>query len=384
MNAVADKPKADVLDSRSVAAAPARGKPKLLRLGAVAVVLIGGAVVANWWFTEGLFIESTDNAYVQADIAVLGPRIDGIVASVNVADNQPVKAGDVLWTLAADDRQAQLDQARASVAEADAAVQVAQRQVVQQQAVIAAAEAAIASAQAEQVRAAAEAGRTQSLVGAGWTSRQANDQAVADRLKADAAVGSAQAQRDAAVQGLAVAQANLVQTQARAATARSQAHIAEINLSYTVTRAPFDGVVGNKAVRVGQYVAPGQQLLALSPTELYVVANFKETQLTRMQPGQSVTLAADIDTARVLHGTVDSVAPASGALFSLLPPENATGNFTKVVQRFPTKLRIAADDVAKAAWLRAGLSVTAEVDTRDGTPVRRGLIGAALARLGIN
>ncbi len=395
MNAVIDKPKAEarsgqsapdtVTGTNAVAARTPPSRRKLLRIGALVVVLVGAAVVANWWFVEGTYIESTDNAYVQADIAVLGPRIDGIVTSVNVGDNQAVKQGDVLWTLSTDDRQAQLDQARAAQAEADAGVVVADRQLGQQQANIAAADAAIAAAQAEQVRATTDAGRSQALVGAGWTSRQANDTAVADRLKADAGVGSALAQKQSAVQGLAVAQANLAQAQARATTARTQVHIAEVNLDYTVTRAPFDGVVGNRALRVGQYVAPGQQLLALAPHNLYVVANFKETQLARMKPGQLVTLTPDIDTSLVVHGRVDSLAPATGALFSLLPPENATGNFTKVVQRIPTKLVIDQDDAAKAAgWLRAGLSVTAEVDTRPGSPKRLGIIGAALARLGMN
>ena len=385
MNAVTDKPQpadqkpASLLHSEP----PVRSRRKLLRGVALAAVLVGAVVAANWWFTEGVYIQSTDNAYVQSDIAVLGPRIDGLVASVNVADNQMVKAGDVLWTLETADRQAQLDQARAAVAEADAAASVAQRQIAQQQATLAAADANIASADAERVRAATDAGRSRALVGSGWTSRQADDQAHADNLKAEAAYVSAQAMREQAAQGLAVAQAAAAQAQAHLATAQAQAHIAEVNLGYTTTRAPMDGIVGNKAVRVGMYVAPGQQLLALAPPQLYVIANFKETQLARMKPGQNVVLTADIDTSKTVIAHVDSIAPASGAQFSLLPPENATGNFTKVVQRFPTKLVIAADDAAKAPWLRAGLSVTAEVDTRDGNPVRHGLIGSALARLGL-
>jgi membrane fusion protein (multidrug efflux system) len=385
MNAVPDKPKADMPAEQSMPDAPPRKARNMLRPAAVVLALLAVVVLVNWWFVEGVYIESTDNAYVQSDIAVLGPRIDGIVASVNVADNQVVKQGDVLWTLQPDDRQAQLDQAQASLAETEAAVEVSRRQVSQQQAAIAMADAAIASAQAEQTRAAADAVRSQTLVGAGWTSHQANDLAVAERLKADAAAGSARAQRDEAVQGLAVAQANLAQAQARATTARAQVHIAEVNLAYTTTRAPFDGIVGNKGVRVGQYVAPGQQLLALSPPDLYVVANFKETQLARMKPGQRVVFTPDIDASRVVHGTVDSLAPATGALFSLLPPENATGNFTKVVQRVPAKLVIDRDDAARAAgWLRAGLSVTAEVDTRDGTHRELGILGTALAQLGLN
>jgi len=382
MNAVTDKTTLAHSPARSAAEAPSR--KKLLRGMALVAVVVGAAVAANWWFTEGLFIQSTDNAYVQSDIAVLGPRIDGIVASVNVADNQAVKAGDVLWTLDPADRQAQLDQARAQVAEAAQAIIVAERQLAQQQAVIASADAGIAAARAEQDRAGADAVRSQALVGGGWTSHQADDQARADHLKADAATATAVAQRESAVQGLSVAQANLAAAQARRVTAEAQAHIAEVNLAYTVTRAPNDGIVGNKAVRVGMYVAPGQQLLALTPQALYVVANFKETQLTHMQPGQDVDLTADIDPDHPVIAKLDSIAPATGALFSLLPPENATGNFTKVVQRVPTKLVISPEEAAKAPWLRAGLSVIAEVDTRNGHPKRLGVIGSALARLGLN
>lgn len=389
MNAVLEKPKPAETGTRTTKAPRHAGKGSgragLLRGVALIAVLVVGAATINWWVTEGSAIESTDNAYVQSDIAVLGPRVDGIVASVPVTDNQLVHKGDVLWTLQTDDRQAQLDQAKASAAEQAAAVEVAQRQVVQAQAAIGNAEAAIVSARAEQARAVADAGRSSTLVGAGWTSRQANDLAVADRQKADAAVTSAEAQRAVAVEALAVAQAQLSQAQAKLATTQAQVKLAAVNLAYTTTTAPFDGVVGNKGVRIGQYVAPGQQLLALAPptSQLYVVANFKETQLAHMKPGQGVTLTPDIDTSQVIHGTVDSVAPATGALFSLLPPENATGNFTKVVQRYPVKLVFNADEVAKSPWLRAGLSVTTDVDTRDGHQPVRGLIGSALHALGL-
>jgi membrane fusion protein, multidrug efflux system len=383
MNAVTETMKRPDAQATPVAKSGALRR-RLLRGAAAIVVVAGVAATAHWWFAEGAYIESTDNAYVQSDIAVLAPRIDGIVASVNVADNQRVKAGDVLWTLDTADRQAQLDQARAALAEATQAVQVARLDIGQQQAAIESADAAIASAKAEQVRATTDAERSRALVGQGWTSRQADDQANADRLKADAALTSAQAQRSAAEQALAIAQANVVEAQAHQATAATQVHIAEVNLSYTVTRAPGDGVVGNKAVRVGMYVAPGQQLLAFTPENLYVVANFKETQLTRMKPGQNVVLTADIDPDHPIDAKVDSLAPATGALFSLLPPENATGNFTKVVQRVPTKIVISADQAAKAPWLRSGLSVVADVDTRQGHPQRLGLWGSTLAWIGLN
>jgi membrane fusion protein (multidrug efflux system) len=154
-------------------------------------------------------------------------------------------------------------------------------------------------------------------------------------------------------------------------------------MAYTVIRAPFDGIVGNRAAEIGQHVTPTTQLIAVAPLpgRLYVVANFKETQLRRMQPGMKVRLIPDIDSDAVVNGRVDSLAPATGALFSLLPPENATGNFTKVVQRVPVKLVLDPSDAMTAGWLRAGLSVTAEVDTRGPDAERLGLFGAAAATL---
>jgi membrane fusion protein (multidrug efflux system) len=160
--------------------------------------------------------------------------------------------------------------------------------------------------------------------------------------------------------------------------------LSENNLAYTVIRAPFDGIVGNRAAELGQHVQPGAQLIAVAPLpgQLYVVANFKETQLRNMHPGMKVQLVADIDSGAVVDGRVDSLAPATGALFSLLPPENATGNFTKVVQRVPVKITLDPAQAAHADWLRAGLSVTAEVDTRGPDAQRLGVFGAAAATLG--
>ncbi len=382
MDALAENPVAAPPAELSV---PPRRRWRLLRVAVLAVAVLAALVGGNWWLVEGRWLESTDNAYVQGDIAVLSTRIEGDVVAIHVADNQPVHAGDRLISLDPADWAARLDQARGSAAEAVAAVATARRQVEQSRTAIAQAEAMIAQAGAERTRAAAEAGRTGVLVGAGWTSRQVNDQAVADHEKAEAQVNVARAQRATAQQALTVAEAQVAQAEAHAVTAEAAARLAANNLSYTVIRAPFDGVVGNRAAQLGQHVQPGQLLIAVAPPppRLFVVANFKETQLRRMRPGQRVRLTPDIDTAAVVEGRVDSLAPATGALFSLLPPENATGNFTKVVQRVPVKIvpdRAAAES---AQWLRAGLSVTAEVDTRDAGTGRHGLIGAAAATLGL-
>ena len=386
MNAISEKPLAMPADSQTRAAPsrPARRLRQLWRPAAALAAVIGIGVTASWWFTEGRYIESTDNAYIQGDIAVLGPRIEGDVAAIKVADNQRVRAGEPLIELDPADWQARLAEATATAAEATAAIETAQRQVAQQQATIDVAQAAIAQSQAEQTRAGADATRSGSLVAGGWASRQSNDQAIADARKANAAVVSAQAQKAAAEQQLAVFQAQVVQAKARQQNAAAAVQLAQNNLAYTVIRAPFDGIVGNRAAELGQHVQPGAQLIAVAPLpdKLYVVANFKETQLRTMRAGMKVELTPDIDSGAVVQGRVDSLAPATGALFSLLPPENATGNFTKVVQRVPVKITLDPAEAAHAGWLRAGLSVTAEVDTRGPDAQRLGLFGAAAATLG--
>jgi membrane fusion protein (multidrug efflux system) len=386
MNVIAEKPLPAPVDAQSRAARPGPGRRlrKLWRPAAGLVAAIAIGVTASWWFTEGRYIESTDNAYVQGDIAVLGPRIEGDVAAIKVADNQPVHAGDPLIELDPTDWQARLAQATATEAEAAAAIETARRQVAQQQATIEAAAASIAQAQAEQARATADAGRSASLAASGWASRQANDQAIADSRKANAAVTATQAQKAAAEQQLAVLQAQVVQAQARQQNAAAAMKLAQNNLAYTVIRAPFDGIAGNRAAELGQHVMPGAQLIAVTPQadKLYVVANFKETQLRRMYQGEKVRLIPDINTDAAVDGRIASLAPATGALFSLLPPENATGNFTKVVQRVPVKIIVDPAQAAQAHWLRAGLSVTAEVDTRGPDAERLGLFGAAAATLG--
>jgi len=384
MNAITEQPQPAPADTQTRATdRRSRLLRRLWRPLAGLAVVIGIGVTASWWFTEGRYIESTDNAYVQGDIAVLSPRIEGDVAAIKVADNQRVRAGDPLIVLDPTDWRSRLAQATAAAAEAAAAVETAQRQVGQQQATIEAAQAAIVQAQAEQARATADATRSGSLVVGGWASRQANDQAIADSRKANAAVVAAQAQKAAAEQQLDVLRAQVVQARAREQNAAAAAQLAENNLAYTVIRAPFDGIAGNRAAELGQHVTPASQLIAVAPLreQLYVVANFKETQLRHMQPGMKVRLVPDIDPGAAVDGRVDSLAPATGALFSLLPPENATGNFTKVVQRVPVKLVVDPAQAAHAQWLRAGLSVTAEVDTRGPDAQRLGLFGTAAATL---
>ncbi len=383
MNAITDRLAPQAAENQSRPVRSRRSFKKALRVAAAGAALLAALVFGNWWFTEGRWIQSTDDAYVQGDIAVLSPRIDGDVQAIPVADNQRVHAGDPLIILDPKDWQARLDQARAASAEADAAVTTAARQITQQQATIAAARAAVSQVSAQQTLATADAGRAAELVRTGAMSRQANDQAVAEWRKADAAVVSAQAQLAAAQQQLSVLTAQLSQTQARAQSAAAAVKLAGNNLSYTVIRAPFDGVVGNRAAQPGEHVAAGTQLIALAPPpeKLFVTANFKETQLVRMHPGMKVQVVADIDPSHPVQGRLDSLAPGTGALFSLLPPENATGNFTRVVQRVPVKVVLDPAEATQAGWLRAGLSVTASVDTRGADARELGMFGAAAATL---
>jgi membrane fusion protein, multidrug efflux system len=383
--AVAQSPAGPLPAARLITPTTARVRKLVLRGGIAAVLLLGAAGVGTWWMSEGRYIESTDNAYVQADIAVLGPRIEGDVLTIHVADNQIVHAGDPLITLDPADWQARLDQARGAVAEAAAAIVTARRQVEQAAAMLDQSDAMIAQAQAEWARAEADAGRTGALATAGWASRQLNDTKIADQRKSIAGLNAARAQRESASHALAVAQAQVAQAEAHKVTQDAVLKLAARNLDYTVIRAPFDGVVGNRAAQLGQHVTPALQLISVTPLreQLYVVANFKETQLRRMQSGQKVLLTPDIDSSAAIEARVDSLAPATGALYSLLPPENATGNFTKVVQRVPVKLRIDPRVAAQASWLRAGLSVTADVDTRAPDAVRLGLLGSIFAALGL-
>ena len=385
MNAISDRT-APADEAAETRAAP-RSRWSRRRLIGVPLALLGlilAAFAGHWWFVEGRWIESTDNAYVQGDITVLSPRIDGDIAAVLVTDNQRVRAGDPMVELDPTDWRARAQQSEAAVAEARASVTTLKAQIAWQRTNLAATTASRANAAAERDRTAQDAQRSIALRAQGWASQQANDLAVTENRKAEAMLSVSIAQESAATDQIAVLNAQLAQAEARQLGAEAQFALARNNLAHTVIRAPFDGIVGNRSAQVGKHVVPGTQLLALAPPpeQLFVVANFKETQLHRMRPGMKVRLIPDIDPDAAVDGVVDSLAPATGALFSLLPPENATGNFTKVVQRVPVKLRIDPEQAMHAAWLRSGLSVIAEVDTRGSDAIRLGWWGTALAAIG--
>jgi membrane fusion protein (multidrug efflux system) len=327
------------------------------------LVALGGAAGWYWW-TEWRFVESTDDAYVHADTGIVSPKIDGYIEQVGVRDNQSVAAGDVMFVIDDRDYAAKAAQAEAAVATAEATVATYANRLDLQQAMIGQAEAAVTAADVDLERARLDRRRYAALTSSDFASRQRFESADADARKAKAALDKARAALVAERNQLAVLRSQKSEEEARLAQSRASLVLAHNELDNTVIRAPFAGIVGNRAARVGQYVKPGTQLAALVPLpQVYVTANFKETQLTHMRPGQPAEIAVDAYPDEHVTGTIESFSPASGAQFSLLPPDNATGNFTKIVQRVPVRIALPAD-APLVQRLRPGLSVTVSVDTR--------------------
>ena len=343
---------------------PARAFLKRAALGLA--VVAGMAAAAHYgyrYWTTGQYLESTDDAYVKADYTTIAPKVSGIIAEVLIRDNQRVSAGQILARIDDRDFRTALDEARADVAGADAAIRNFDAQIALQQSLIDQERATIAATEASLKFSREDFVRYRALMKTGFGTVQRAQQA-------EAALGekAAQLQRDRA--GLIAAQkkVDVLTTERDKATAQrdhSQAVVrqAGLNLSYTTIAAPVDGTIGARSLRVGQYVQAGTQLMAVVPLHaVYVVANFKETQLTHVRPGQPATIAVDSFPGVKLLGHVDSLSPASGLEFALLPPDNATGNFTKIVQRIPVK--IVFDDDALAGLLRSGMSVEPTIDTK--------------------
>ena len=324
---------------------------------------IGGNYGWHWW-TEGRFQEVTDNAYVRADVTLVAARIAGYVASVEVEDNQPVTAGQVLFRIDDADYKARVDQAHAEVEARRAALDVAKTQQQLQCSIIAQMEAEVRSSTADSERTKTDFDRYTQLASREAASVQRLDSARSDATKAAAALASAEAKLTAEHNRVHLLEAQEAGALAALNQAQAMLTLAEIDLANTVVRAAISGTVGNWQVRVGRYIQPGMQLLAIVPlADAYVIANYKETQLGHMQVGQRVDMEVDSFPGRTFAGHVSSLSPASGAQFALLPPDNATGNFTKVVQRIPVKILVDPDG-APAGELRPGMSVIARVDTR--------------------
>ncbi len=332
---------------------------------ALAIVLGAGTFAYNWW-TVGRFIVSTDDAYVGADTSTVTSKIAGYVKAVPAPDNTRVKAGAPLVVLDDADERNALDRAQAQVATGEATVARIGEQIVAGQAAVKSAEAQLAAAQAGADNTATQYRRVDALAGNGFATTSARDSARTARDQAAQAVAAADAALAAARANVAVVTAQKTEAERALDQYRLARDMAQLNLDHTVIRAPFDGVVGNGAAQPGEFVQPGQRLLALVPLDaIYVDANFKETQLAEIRPGQSATISVDAYPGLKIEGTVASIAPASGSEFSLLPPDNATGNFTKVVQRVPVRIRLPAD-VAAEGLIRPGMSVVADVDIRTG------------------
>ncbi len=337
-------------------------KPVILAILAAALAF-GGYEGFHWW-TDGRFMVSTDDAYVQADITILSAKVSGYVSSVAITNNQSVKAGDLIAKIDDGDYRLALQSAKDKLATQQSAITRIGRQIEAGRASAAQAEAQVVSAQAEAERAESDYARQQQLARSDYTSRAALENAKAARDRANAEVKSAQAALAAAQANVQVLAAQQTEGERLAAEYRTSVEKAERDLSFTEIRAPVDGVIGNKAMEVGTYVQPGARLAALVPlTSVHVDANFKETQLVSLKPGQKVHVKVDAFPDSDIVGTVESVSPASGAVFSLLPPENATGNFTKIVQRVPVRVTV-SPEVAQQGLLRPGLSVVVDVDTR--------------------
>ncbi|MDQ0558966.1 membrane fusion protein (multidrug efflux system) [Rhizobium mesoamericanum] len=344
----------------------ARKRPgRSLLLGAAAIaIVVAGAYYGHDYWTVGRFHVSTDDAYVKADNSTIAPKVSGYIAQVLVNDNSAVKAGQPLARIDDRDFQAALDQANADVAAAAATLSAKQAALEIQQSTIAAARAAVEVDKANETFAEQNNRRYSSLANNGYAPVQTAQQAASQIAAAQATIARDSAALEAAVKQVDLLNAELAQ--AKAALGRSQAveRQAELNLSYATIVAPVDGTVGNRTLRVGQYVQAGTQLMSVVPTSAaYVIANYKETQLTDVHAGQPVDIEVDTFPGRTYRGHVDSIAPASGQEFALLPPDNATGNFTKVVQRIPVKI-VLDDNGAAAGDLRPGMSVQPSINTK--------------------
>ena len=349
---------------------------KVLVTVSVVAALVGAAWYGWDYWTVGQYLVSTDDAYVQADNTTVAPKISGYLHEVLVGDNQRVRAGQVLARIDARDFKVAFDQAKADVAAARAAITSKQAQLGVQQTVIDAANATVEVDQATAKFAAQENKRYTDLATTGYGSVQNAQQAQSRIAGAQAAIARDTANLASAVKQVDLLKAEIVQANATLARAEALQSQAELNLEYTSIVAPIDGVVGNRTLRTGQFVQAGTQLMSVVPVSgVYVVANYKETQLTDVREGQAVDIAVDMFPGQIVHGHVDSIAPASGQEFALLPPDNATGNFTKVVQRIPVKITLSRDD-SSPVELRPGMSVIPTIETKSQARDRRAVAAA--------
>jgi membrane fusion protein, multidrug efflux system len=378
-------PQAPIAPPTAAVSTPVRKRHRGAIIAVVGLLaLAGGAYYGHSWWTTGRYLITTDDAYVGAKNATLSPKVSGYISEIAVEDNAQVASGDVIARIDDGDYRLAVENARDQIAVEQATVDRLGKQTAAQLAAVEQAKAQLASAKAGETRAQLELKRQQDLATRQINSRQALEQAEANAQQAVASVQAAEAAIDAASANVDVLKAQQEEARRTLQQYKTALAKADRDLAFTVIKAPFDGVIGNRAVQVGDYVQPTQRLASLVPMDaVYIDANFKETQLASLEPGQPVSISVDALPGRTLEGRVASLAPASGSVFSLLPPDNATGNFTKIVQRLPVRILVPAA-VAEQSVLRPGMSVIVSVNTKPGAPVAAQRMGSAAVRSNAN
>jgi membrane fusion protein, multidrug efflux system len=350
----------------AAAAVPKSGKRKFVPMGVLALLALAAVGYGTYYVLVGRFYVSTDDAYVRANNTTLGARVSGHVAAILPADNAIVRAGDVIFNIDDGDYRIAVDAARTKIATQQATIDRIGHQVTALESAAGQAKAQLVSAEAGLKRAGLDFERQQALSTKGFASRATFEVSEASRDQGVAAVKSAQAAYDAARDNVEVTRAQQAEARATLAELQTQLAKAERDLAFTNVRAPVEGTFSNRLVNTGDFIQAGQRLGNVVPLDdVFIDANYKETQLKRIRPGQPVTIKVDAYGFRKFTGVVDSISPAAGSVFTLLPPDNATGNFTKIVQRLPVRIRV-PKSVARQGMLRAGMSVYTTVDTREG------------------
>lgn len=364
---MAENPNNNGTPPQSASPAPApenKSRARTVLLVAAAVIVVAAVAWGLRWWIVGRFMQSTDDAYLHADSVTVSPNVTGLVERVYVIDNQAVKAGDPLVEVDARTYQAALEQAEATVEAGKADIERAEAALVQQQATIRQAQATLAASRLAAEFADKQVARYQPLAQSGAETSERLEQLRDQRDQGHARERSDAAALDSAQRQVPSLQASIAQAKAQLQSAEATMRQSQIDLDHTIVRSSIDGRVGDNSVRVGQYVQPGTRLMSVVPVgKLYVTANFKENQIGRMRIGQTVHIKVDALPHADVSGQVESFAPGTGAQFALLPPENATGNFTKIVQRVPVRTTVKASDEVRAV-LVPGLSVVVTVDTR--------------------
>ncbi len=346
------------------AAKPKSALRKKIIVGAGAVAALAVIYFGVHYLFVGRYMITTDDAYVRANNTTLGAKVAGHIAKIGVGDNARVGAGNILFQIDDGDYRLAVENARAKIVTQQATIERIGRQGAAQESAVDQAKAQLVSAEAATKRAQADFVRQEELSAKGFASKATFDVAQAGRDQAVAAVQAAQATLEAAQTQVDVIKAQ--KTEAEGQLQELRAALAKVirDLSFTEVRAPVDGIFSNRLVNVGDFVQPGQRLASVVPLDdVYIDANYKETQLGRLKPGQRVSITVDGVSGRTISGVVDSLAPASGSVFTLLPPDNATGNFTKIVQRVPVRIRVPFS-VARENLLRPGMSVITTINTK--------------------